>query len=91
MSPVDERYCTIKEIAHHLGLKYWQIQRAVKSGTLPSYHLGESRRKLLLLSEVRAAISRTGLHSDMSADGARHCPDGTTRARAEAPDSAGGR
>jgi excisionase family DNA binding protein len=59
MSSPIERYYTIKEAAHHLGLKYWQLQRAVKAGIVPSYRLGSSRRVQLRLSEVIASIEAT--------------------------------
>lgn len=59
MSSAIEKYYTIKEAAHVLGLKYWQLQRAVKAGTVPSYRIGSSRRARLLLSEVIASIETT--------------------------------
>ncbi len=51
----DDRLITFKEAAASLGAKYWQIQRAVKSGRIPSYAPYNSRR-LVKLSEVMAYI-----------------------------------
>ena len=59
MSPVIEKYYTIKEAAFLLNLKYWQLQRAVRAKIVPSYRLGSSRRARLLLSEVIASIEAT--------------------------------
>ena len=56
MSDLNEPYLTIKQVADALGVKYWQVQRAVKRNRLPSYSPFNSR-KMLLLSEVRAAIA----------------------------------
>jgi len=50
-----ERLLTIKEAAEALGAKYWQLQRAVKHGRIPSYTPYNSRR-LIKLSEVVAYI-----------------------------------
>jgi excisionase family DNA binding protein len=55
MSTPNDRFLTIKEIAASLGAEYWQVQRAVKRGDIPSYTPFNSR-KLLRLSEVIAAI-----------------------------------
>ncbi|MBA8843542.1 excisionase family DNA binding protein [Ochrobactrum sp. RH1CCR137] len=51
----EDRLITFKEAAASLGAKYWQIQRAVKSGRIPSYAPYNSRR-LVKLSEVMAYI-----------------------------------
>ncbi len=51
----EDRLITFKEAAASLGAKYWQIQRAVKSGRIPSYAPYNSRR-LVKLSEVIAYI-----------------------------------
>ena len=51
----EDRLITFKEAAASLGAKYWQIQRAVKSGRIPSYAPYNSRR-LVKLSEVTAYI-----------------------------------
>lgn len=50
-----ERLITLKEAAEVLGALYWQIQRAVKRGSIPSYTPYNSRR-LVKLSEVLAYI-----------------------------------
>lgn len=50
-----ERLITLKEAAEALGAMYWQIQRAVKRGSIPSYTPYNSRR-LVKLSEVIAYI-----------------------------------
>jgi excisionase family DNA binding protein len=59
MSSAIEKYYTIKEAAALLGLKYWQLQRAVRAQTVPSYRLGSSRRARVLLSEIIASIETT--------------------------------
>ncbi|WP_411505330.1 helix-turn-helix transcriptional regulator [Brucella anthropi] len=51
----EDRLITLKEAAASLGAKYWQIQRAVKSGRIPAYAPYNSRR-LVKLSEVMAYI-----------------------------------
>ncbi len=51
----EDRLITFKQAAVSLGAKYWQIQRAVKSGRIPSYAPYNSRR-LVKLSEVMAYI-----------------------------------
>jgi excisionase family DNA binding protein len=63
MVPTDksespEKFYTVKEAASLLGLKYWQLQRAVKRGLVPSYTFGNSR-KYVRLSEVIAAFERS--------------------------------
>lgn len=50
-----ERLITLKEAADALGAMYWQIQRAVKRGSIPSYRPYNTRR-LVKLSEVIAYI-----------------------------------
>jgi hypothetical protein len=52
----DEKYLTVKETATKLGLKPWQIHRAIARGLIPFYTF-YTRRKLLLESEVRAVVS----------------------------------
>ena len=52
---VPEKLLTLKEAADTLGTYYWQIQRAVKRGDIPSYTPFNSR-KLVKLSEVIAYI-----------------------------------
>ena len=46
-----EKLITIGEAADALGVAYWQVQRAVKRGDIPSYAPFNSRR-LVRLSEV---------------------------------------
>lgn len=60
-TPSAEKLITFHEAANVLGVHYWQIQRAVKRGDLPSYQPFNSRR-LVKLSEVVAFIeaSRQG-------------------------------
>jgi hypothetical protein len=52
---------TLREAADAIGAKYWQVQRAVARGDIPSYTPFNSRR-LVKLSEVVAFIdaSRQG-------------------------------
>ncbi|MCH4548064.1 helix-turn-helix domain-containing protein [Rhizobium changzhiense] len=50
-----EKLLTIKEAADILDAYYWQLQRAVKRGDIPSYTPFNSR-KLVKLSEVVAYI-----------------------------------
>ncbi|UIJ71918.1 excisionase family DNA-binding protein [Aurantimonas sp. HBX-1] len=50
-----EKLITFHEAADVLGVHYWQIQRAVKRGDIPSYRPFNSRR-LVKLSEVVAFI-----------------------------------
>jgi excisionase family DNA binding protein len=56
-----EKLITLQEAADILGCYYWQLQRAVKRGEIPSYRPFNSR-KLVRLSEVVAFIdsSRQG-------------------------------
>jgi excisionase family DNA binding protein len=51
-----EKLLTIQQAAHLLGQKYWQLQRAVKRGVIPSYAPFNSRR-LVYLSEVQRSIT----------------------------------
>lgn len=61
LSPSPNNLLTIKAAAEELGIHYWQLQRAVKRGAIPSYAPFNSRR-LVKLSEVIAFIdaSRQG-------------------------------
>jgi hypothetical protein len=54
LSSVDKLF-TLHEAAAKLGCRYWQLQRAVKRGDIPSYTPFNSR-KLVKLSEVVAYI-----------------------------------
>lgn len=51
-----ERLLTIREAADIIGSHYWQLQRAVRRGDIPSYTPYNSR-KLVKLSEVVAFIN----------------------------------
>jgi excisionase family DNA binding protein len=53
---VAEKLLTIREAADIVGAHYWQLQRAVKRGDIPSYRPFNSR-KLVKLSEVVAYIN----------------------------------
>lgn len=50
-----ERLLTIHEAADAIGAKYWQVQRAVRRASIPSYTPFNSR-PLVKLSEVVAYI-----------------------------------
>ena len=50
-----EKLITIKRAAELLGVHYWALRRAIKSGTVPAYTPFNSR-KLVKLSEVVAYI-----------------------------------
>ena len=52
------RLLTLQEAAIAVGARYWQLQRAVKRGDIPSYSPFNSR-KLVKLSEVVAYIDAT--------------------------------
>ena len=54
-STAPERLCTLHQAAEILALHYWQLQRAVRRGDIPSYTPFNSR-KLVKLSEVLAYI-----------------------------------
>jgi excisionase family DNA binding protein len=49
-----EQLFTLNQAADALGLHYWQLQRATKRGSIPSY--APFGRKLVKLSEVIAYI-----------------------------------
>lgn len=49
-----ERLLTLHQAAEALGLYYWQLQRAVRRGVIPSYT--PFGRKLVKMSEVVAYI-----------------------------------
>ena len=59
--PSPEPLRTIGETAELLGLKAWQLRRAIKRGDVPSYSIGNGRKRVFL-SEVLAVIhaSRKG-------------------------------
>lgn len=56
-----EKLLTIREAATILGCHYWQLQRAVGRGDLPSYR-PFNKRRLVKISEVVAFVqaSREG-------------------------------
>lgn len=49
-----ERLLTLHQAAEALGLHYWQLQRAARRGSIPTY--APFGRKLVKLSEVVAYI-----------------------------------
>lgn len=55
MADTPEKLISLREAATRLGIHYWQMQRAVKRGAIPSYTPFNSR-KLVKLSEVVAYI-----------------------------------
>jgi hypothetical protein len=55
-SSAPERLTTLKAAAEAVGAYYWQLQRAVRRGDVPSYKPFNSR-KLVKLSEVVAYIN----------------------------------
>lgn len=61
MSEAPEKYLTVKEASERMGLKAWWLHRAIAQGLVPSYTF-QTRRKLVLESEIRAFIeqSRSG-------------------------------
>ncbi len=56
-----EKLITLQDAADALGVHYWQLQRAVKRGLIPSYTPFNSRKRVKL-SEVVAYVdaSRQG-------------------------------
>lgn len=46
---------TIKAAADAIGVKYWLLLRAVNEGTIPSYRLGNTRRRVRL-SDIEAVL-----------------------------------
>lgn len=53
---VAEKLFSLRAAADAVGAKYWQLQRAVKRGDIPSYTPFNSR-KFVKLSEVVAYIN----------------------------------
>lgn len=53
-----EKLLTIEQASAAIGLPYWQLQRAVKRGLVPSYAPFNSRR-LLFLSELQTFVRQT--------------------------------
>lgn len=58
-----EKLLTYKGAAAALGIAYFKIQRAARSGIFPTYRLLNSR-PLVKLSEVMAAIEATKAGGD---------------------------
>jgi excisionase family DNA binding protein len=58
LSATTERLLTLGEAAERLGVPYWQLQPAVRSGVVPSYAPFNSRR-LVYLSELRTFVAAT--------------------------------
>jgi excisionase family DNA binding protein len=58
LRPTTERLLTLSEAAKCLGVPYWQLQRAVRSGIVPSYAPFNSRR-LVYLSELMTFVAAT--------------------------------
>jgi excisionase family DNA binding protein len=51
-----EQYVHIKEASARLGIPYFKLSRFIKSGAVPFYRVGNSRR-LVRISELVAAIA----------------------------------
>lgn len=52
------RLYTIRQAAEVTGIHYWLLQRAVKSGDVPSYQFSNARRRVRL-PDIEAAIAQT--------------------------------
>jgi excisionase family DNA binding protein len=50
-----ERLYTIKEAADLFGVKYWLMLHAINAGTIPSYRLGNTRRRVRR-SDIEAVL-----------------------------------
>lgn len=50
-----ERLYTIKEAAELVGVKYWLMLHAVNAGVIPSYRLGNTRRRVRR-SDIEAVL-----------------------------------
>jgi excisionase family DNA binding protein len=55
----SQQYLTLKEAAAKCNLKYWQLQRAVRSGHIPSYTFNSKRRRVRL-SDILAGFKPVG-------------------------------
>jgi len=53
--PTHEPLMTVRHAAEAMGLRYWLVLRAVKNGDIPTYQLGNGRRRVRL-SDIEAAI-----------------------------------
>ena len=59
-----ELLVTIKDASDALGLPTWKLRRAAKRGTIPTYHVLNSR-KYVKLSEVTAIIEASRQGGDL--------------------------
>lgn len=50
-----ERLYTIKQAAELMGVKYWLMLHAVNTGVIPSYRLGNTRRRVRC-SDIEAVL-----------------------------------
>jgi excisionase family DNA binding protein len=50
-----ERLYTIKQAAELMGIKYWLMLHAVNAGVVPSYRLGNTRRRVRR-SDIEAVL-----------------------------------
>jgi excisionase family DNA binding protein len=57
VAPPDrlERLYSIKVAAELLGIKYWLLLHAVNQGSIPSYRIGNTRRRVRL-SDIEAVL-----------------------------------
>ena len=51
-----EHNLTMKQAAYKVGIPYWKIQRAAKSGLLPTYQLLNSRR-YVRISDIERVLT----------------------------------
>jgi excisionase family DNA binding protein len=58
--PTMEQFLTVREAAAVVGVAPWKLSRVVKSGSVPSYAIGNTRR-LVRVSEIVAAVEGTRL------------------------------
>lgn len=57
-----EPFMTFKQAAGALGVPYFKIQRAAKSGSIPTYSL-HNKRKLVRLSDIVQTMSAQSVGS----------------------------
>ncbi len=58
-----EPLSTVREAARVTGIKYWLLMRAVKSGDIPHYRLGNTRMRVRL-SDIEAVIQASRSEAD---------------------------
>lgn len=63
-----EPLLTLSAAARRLGLPIFKVRRAAKNGFFPTYTLS-NKRKLVLLSEVLAAVKQSGQAAPNKASG----------------------